>query len=72
MSRVETNMPSSGDPGAMSIRGCPCCGEYSSTHWMRVCDRSQSGASGYELLHCPACSHVWLGNRPTPEEMRPY
>jgi len=39
---------------------------------MSVPDRSQSGASGYELLQCPTCSHVWLGNRPTPEEMSHY
>jgi SAM-dependent methyltransferase len=51
---------------------CPCCGESASTQWMWVPDRSHSGGHGYDLRYCCSCSHIWLGNRPTPQEMDHY
>ena len=65
-------MPANGNPGAMANGGCPCCGGNHFTHWMSVPDRFFGGACSYDLLHCPACSHVWLGNPPTPEEWSRY
>lgn len=65
-------MSSSTDARAVSIRSCPCCGEVRFRPWLSVPDASQSRANGYELLHCLSCSHIWLGNRPTPEEMSYY
>jgi len=65
-------MRSSGNPGTIPNKGCPCCGEYRFRHWMRVPARSQSGARSYDLLQCPSCSQVWLGDPPTPEEMSHY
>jgi SAM-dependent methyltransferase len=72
MTNVMTNMISGVDKRAMPSRGCPCCGECSFAHWMQVPERSQSGAGCYDLLRCPSCLHIWLGNRPTPEEMSYY
>jgi SAM-dependent methyltransferase len=51
--------------------GCPCCGEITSTPWMRVPGRSHSKVD-YELLRCSFCSHIWLGNPPTPEQLNFY
>jgi SAM-dependent methyltransferase len=51
--------------------GCPCCGENSCTPWMRVPERFDSKAE-FELLRCSSCSHIWLGNPPTPEELGYY
>ena len=81
MSSISSAM-SSVEERAISIGDCPCCGENNSTHWlwvpdratywMQVPDRSHRGTDGHDLLRCSSCSHVWLGNRPTPEEMSFY
>jgi SAM-dependent methyltransferase len=60
------------DEGVNPSIGCPCCGKHSFTHWLHVPDRSQNGDCGYDLLRCVSCSHTWLGNRPTPEQMSHY
>lgn len=65
-------MESVGDPGALRVMGCPCCGERIVTPWMQVPDRSQSEGRGYELRRCSSCSHVWLENRLTPAELSQY
>lgn len=72
MSQNDTQKIASGDPEALRIGRCPCCGGDRSTQLMSVPDRSQRGASSYALLQCPSCLHIWLGNRPTPEEMSQY
>jgi 2-polyprenyl-3-methyl-5-hydroxy-6-metoxy-1,4-benzoquinol methylase len=51
--------------------GCPCCGENSFTLWMRVSERSHNHRD-FELLRCSTCSHIWLGNPPTPEQLSFY
>jgi SAM-dependent methyltransferase len=51
------------------IDACPCCGGRDTTQWLRVPKRNGDRAHIYELLYCVGCSHIWLGNRPTPEEM---
>lgn len=50
---------------------CPCCGESSFALWMRVAERQPNGED-YELLRCSVCSHVWLGNAPTPDQLSCY
>jgi SAM-dependent methyltransferase len=51
--------------------GCPCCGENNFTLWMRVPERSSSNGE-YALLRCSLCSHIWLGNPPTPDQLSSY
>src|SRR6202041_819968 len=53
-------------------KACPCCGANSSTQWMQARVRSQGVASSYNLFRCSSCMHIWLDNRPTPEEMTYY
>lgn len=72
MANTMTNVGSTVDERIVRSRGCPCCGQSSFTRWMQVPERSQAGASGYELLRCPSCSHTWLDNPPIPEEMSYY
>ena len=50
---------------------CPCCGEFNSTLWIRVLERSDERVE-YDLLRCSACSHIWIGNAPTPERLALY
>jgi SAM-dependent methyltransferase len=53
------------------VGACPCCGQESDTQWLLV-PRRALRTDDYKLLHCPSCSHVWLKNRPTSEEMGRY
>jgi SAM-dependent methyltransferase len=50
---------------------CPCCRGNSYALWMRVPERSDNNVD-FELLRCSFCSHVWLGNPPTPEQLNFY
>jgi len=65
-------MPSNASPEATPTAGCPCCGRRDFRHWISVPDWFFGGASKYDLLRCPACSHVWLGNPPKAEEWSRY
>lgn len=51
---------------------CPCCGNPGSSLWMVVPDRFWGKHDSYDLLHCAACSHTWLANPPSPEELVHY
>ncbi len=72
MTNTMTKYISQVDEKVFSNSGCPCCGGSGARRWIQVPERSQPGASGYDLLRCPSCSHTWLENRPMREEMGRY
>ena len=65
-------MPSNGDARAILVKCCPSCGREGAKHWSCVPDKFEGGTGVYELVQCPECSHIWLGNPPAPEEMGHY
>jgi SAM-dependent methyltransferase len=48
---------------------CPLCRNCQGEDFLEAPDRFHGLATLYRLLRCPACSLVWLGNPPLPEEM---
>ncbi len=54
------------------IDACPCCGGDDTRLWLQAPTQSAGPSQSYDLLYCVACSHIWLGNRPTPDEMSVY
>jgi SAM-dependent methyltransferase len=64
-------MPVDGDDASTRITSCPCCGADNTSQWLWIPRRALRDKD-YELLHCVSCSHVWLKNRPTSQEMGRY
>jgi 2-polyprenyl-3-methyl-5-hydroxy-6-metoxy-1,4-benzoquinol methylase len=48
---------------------CPACGRSETVSWMRAPDRFHGEHEFYELVRCRACSLVWLGNAPAPDQI---
>jgi SAM-dependent methyltransferase len=48
---------------------CPACGHEGAVNWLQAPDRFHGRQQLYQLMRCRACSLVWLGNPPSPEEM---
>jgi SAM-dependent methyltransferase len=51
------------------LEPCPICGHTGALDWLRGPDRLHGRQEKYTLVHCPACSLVWLSNPPKPSEM---
>jgi len=48
---------------------CPLCGHVGAQEWLQASDRFHGRQQAYTLVRCSACSLVWLGEPPRPEEM---
>jgi len=51
---------------------CPCCDGNRIRLWMQASAGIGAHNGRYDLLRCSGCSHTWVGNPPTPEEMITY
>lgn len=56
-------------PSSQGPEQCPICRQAGAKEWLRAPDRFHGRRQSYTLVHCPACSLVWLSNPPTPTEM---
>jgi SAM-dependent methyltransferase len=51
------------------VSRCMACGRDGAELFLKAPDRYHGRQTPYQLLRCPSCSLVWLGNPPSPEEM---
>jgi len=56
-------------PKDHSPEPCPVCGQSGAQEWLCGPDRFHGRQEKYTLLHCPACSLVWLSHPPNAGEM---
>ena len=60
---------SKGNPNSPGVVCCLACGASDNAPFLTAPDRFHGKVTPYELRRCTACSHVWLSNPPSPEQI---